>query len=65
MNRYYRLVIDLYKEVTHNNNEVNEQSFLSTRAEIASAITAANIAGNDTSELEALLNDIDQLNELT
>ena len=63
MEKYYRTVIDLYKEVMSNNNQVNEDSFLEARKEIANAITAARIAGDDPSQLEELLADIDYLNE--
>lgn len=63
MERYYRMVINLYKEALSENHQVNSERILEVRKEIACAITAAKVSGSSTSHLEELLNDIDYLNK--
>lgn len=57
------MVIDLYKEATNENYQVNSERILEVRKKIACAITSAKIDGTSTSHLEELLNDIDYLNK--
>lgn len=58
MEKFYRMVIDLYKEATNGNYQVNSERILEVRKEIACAITAAKIENKPTSFLESLNNDI-------
>lgn len=58
MERYYRMVINLYKEAINENYQVNSERILEVRKEIACAITAAKIENKPTSLLESLNNDI-------
>lgn len=57
MEKYYRMVIDLYKEALLI-NRVNSDRVLDAQKEIANAITAAVITDKPTSELELLESDI-------
>ena len=63
MERYYRMVINLYKEALSENHQVNSERILEVRKEIACAITEAKVTGTSHSYLEELLNDIDYLNK--
>ena len=63
MEKYYRMVINLYKEAINENYQVNSDRILEVRKEIASAITEAKVTGTSYSYLEELLNDIDYLNK--
>lgn len=63
MEKYYRMVIDLYKEVITTNYQVNSDRILEVRKEIACAITEAKVTGTSYSYLDELLNDIDYLNK--
>ena len=63
MEKYYRMVIDLYKEAINENYQVNSDRILEVRNEIAFAITEAKVTGTSYSYLEELLNDIDYLNK--
>ena len=63
MEKYYRMVINLYKEAINENYQVNSDRILEVRKEIACAITVAKVTGTSYSYLEELLNDIDYLNK--
>lgn len=56
MERYYRMVIDLYKEAIQ--HQVNSDRILDVKKEIASAITASKIKGEPYEWLQTLMNDI-------
>jgi hypothetical protein len=60
MEKYYRMVIDLYKEVLLI-NRVNPDRVLDVQREISNAITTAIIANEPTGELELLKFDIENL----
>lgn len=60
MEKYYRMVIDLYKEAIAI-NRVNSEKALMAQKEIANAITTAKITNEPTGELELLKADIDNL----
>ena len=57
MERYYRSVLDLYKEAIAN-HQVNSEMSLETKKEIACAITEARIKGEETESLQKLDNDV-------
>ena len=56
MEKYYRMVIDLYKEVLLI-NRVNPDRVLDAQREISNAITTAIITNEPTGELELLKSD--------
>lgn len=60
MEKYYRMVIDLYKEALLI-NRVNLDRVLDAQREISNAITTAIITNEPTSELELLKSDIENL----
>lgn len=60
MEKYYRMVIDLYKETLFI-NRVNPNKVLDAQREIANAITTAIITNEPTDELELLKSDIENL----
>ena len=60
MEKYYRMVIDLYKEALLI-NRVNPDRALDAQREISNAITTAIITNEPTSELELLKSDIENL----
>lgn len=60
MEKYYRMVIDLYKEVLLI-NRVNPDRVLDAQMEISNAITTAIITNKPTGELELLKSDIENL----
>lgn len=60
MEKYYRMVIDLYKEVLLI-NRVNPDRVLDAQREISNAITTAIITNEPTDELELLKFDIENL----
>ena len=64
MERYYRMVINLYKEAIKENYQVNSERILKIQREIATASTEARIKGNSDRELQELLNDLQSLKEL-
>lgn len=64
MERYYRMVINLYKEAIKENYQVNSERILEIQREIATASTEARIKGNSDRELQELLNDLQPLKEL-
>ena len=59
MEKYYRMVIDLYKEATQ--HRVNYERILAVKTEIANAITAARIQGTPYDALQNLMEDINSL----
>ncbi len=60
MEKYYRMVIDLYKEALI--NQVNSEKILEAKKEISNAITTARIQGTPYDELQKLLEDINTIN---
>ena len=54
---YYRKVLDLYKDAI-TNHQVNSEMILDVKKEIAGAITAARIKGEETESLLELNNDV-------
>lgn len=54
---YYRKVFDLYKDAI-TNHQVNSEMILDVKKEIACAITAARIKGEETESLLELNNDV-------
>lgn len=61
MEKYYRLVIDLYKEHYSGQSDLFCAKVSDARKAIASAITSANILGSPVEELEQLLDDLSLL----
>lgn len=57
MERYYRSVLDLYKEAI-TKHQVNSDRILEAKKEIACAITEAIIKGEETESLQKLDNDV-------
>ena len=57
MEKYYRMVIDLYKEALL--HQVNSDRILEVKKEISNAITTAKILNQSTDELQKLYADID------
>lgn len=60
MERYYRMVIDLYKEAIQ--HQVNSERILAVRKEITNAITTSKIQGTSYEWLQTLLEDINEIN---
>lgn len=60
MERYYRMVIDLYKEAIQ--HQVNSERILAVRKEITNAITTSKIQGTPYEWLQTLLDDINEIN---
>lgn len=60
MERYYRIVIDLYKEAIQ--HQVNSQRILEVKTEIANAITTSKIQGKPYDWLQTLLDDVNEIN---
>ena len=60
MEKYYRKVIDLYREVLLI-NRVNPDRVLDTQREITNTITTAIITNEPTGELKLLKSDIENL----
>lgn len=59
MERYYRMVIDLYKEAIQ--HQVNSQRILEVKTEIANAITTSKIQGKPYDWLQTLLEDVNEM----
>lgn len=59
MERYYRMVIDLYKEA--HQHQVNSERILEIKTEIANAITTARIQGTPYDGLQTLLEDVNEM----
>lgn len=67
MEKYSRVVIDLYKEILSdllNNHQVNSSRVLETKKELAKSVTEEKILGRPTQDLETLLKDVEFINEL-
>lgn len=60
MEKYYRMVIDLYKEAIQ--HQVNSDRILAVRKEITNAITTSKIQGTPYEWLQTLLDDINEIN---
>lgn len=60
MEKYYRMVIDLYKEAIQ--HQVNSERILAVRKEITNAITTSKIQGTPYEWLQTLLEDINEIN---
>lgn len=60
MEKYYRMVIDLYKEALI--NQVNSEKILEVKTEISNAITIARIQGTPYDGLQTLLEDVNNIN---
>lgn len=60
MEKYYRMVINLYKEALI--NQVNSEKILEAKKEISNAITTARIQDTPTDGLQALLEDVNEVN---
>ena len=60
MERYYRMVIDLYQEAIK--HQVNYQQIMEVKKEIANAITTSKIQGKPYDWLQTLLDDINEIN---
>ncbi len=64
MEKYYRMVIDLYKEASSSENyQVNPDRILEVKSVLANAITTAKVMGTPTNELEMLMKDLDPINK--
>lgn len=59
MEKYYRMVIDLYKEALI--NQVNSERILEVKKEIANAITTSKIQGKPYDWLQTLLEDVNMI----
>ena len=59
MEKYYRMMIDLYKEALI--NQVNSERILEVKKEIANAITTARIQGTPYDGLQTLLEDVNMI----
>lgn len=59
MEKYYRMVIDLYKEALI--NQVNSERILEVKKEIANAVTTARIQGTPYDGLQTLLEDVNMI----
>ena len=64
MERYYRMVINLYKEAVAENYQVNSERILDIQKEFAKAITSAKIKGTPFDVLQELKADVEQLRTL-
>lgn len=60
MEKYYRMVIDLYKEALL--HQVNSDRILDVKKEISNAITTARIQGIPYDELQMLMEDVNAIN---
>lgn len=63
MEKYYRMIIDLYKEA--NKHQVNSDMILEVKKEIACAITEARISNQDTRCLLEFENDVRELETIS
>lgn len=61
MEKYYRMVINLYKEAVNQNHQVNSNKILDVEKELACAITTAKVKGKEIENLELLKSDVDYL----
>ncbi len=59
MNRYYRMVIELFKDTLTNVNRVNSDKSLNVLIEIEKAITTAKVTNQPLDELYQLKADVE------
>ena len=59
MEKYYRMVIDLYKEALL--HQVNSDRILEVKKEISNAIVTARIQGTPYDALQTLLDDVNSI----
>ncbi len=64
MERYYRMVINLYKEAITENHQVNSDRILEVQTEIANASTEARIKDHSDKLLLELINDLQPLKSI-
>lgn len=64
MNKYYRMVIELFKESLTSVNRVNSDESLRVLIEIEKAITTAKITGQPLDELYQLKADVEMVRAL-
>lgn len=64
MEKYYRMVIDLYKEVITTNYQVNSDRILEVQTEIANAFTEARIKDHPDKPLLELIEDLQPLKSI-
>lgn len=64
MEKYYRMVIDLYKEVITTNHQVNSDRILEVQTEIANASTEARIKDHPDKPLLELIEDLQPLKSI-
>lgn len=64
MEKYYRMVIDLYKEVITTNYQVNSDRILEVQTEIANASTEARIKDYPDKPLLELIEDLQPLKSI-
>lgn len=64
MEKYYRMVIDLYKEVITTNYQVNSDRILEVQTEIANASTEARIKDHPDNPLLELIEDLQPLKSI-
>ena len=68
MEKYYKMVIDLYRSAVENlsaGRNVNNDCGMAELTAIANAITTARVNGNETAGLEQLKDDIEHLRLIT
>lgn len=64
MEKYYRMVIDLYKEAITTNYQVNSDRILEIQKEIANASTEARIKDHSDKPLLELIEDLQPLKSI-
>lgn len=64
MERYYRMVINLYKEAISRNYQVNSERILEIQREIANASTEARIKDHSDKLLLELIEDLQPLKNI-
>ena len=64
MERYYRMVINLYKEAISRNYQVNSERILEIQREIANASTEARIKDHSDQLLLELIEDLQPLKSI-
>lgn len=64
MEKYYRMVIDLYKEAITTNYQVNSDRILEIQTEIANASTEARIKDHSDKPLLELIEDLQPLKSI-
>lgn len=64
MEKYYRMVINLYKEAINENYQVNSDRILEVQTEIANASTEARIKDHSDKPLLELIEDLQPLKSI-